>query len=143
MGKTIAIFGTIIIFLVVGGAYLLTSGKPQISGANTEQAQATVEDENSQDYEYYWGDGCPHCAVVDEFFDSWENYDRANITKYETWKNPSNAARMKSRANECGIPANEVGVPLLYAPEGKCVIGDQPIIDLFQNLSFNDEQIQE
>lgn len=141
MGKTIAIFGTITTLLIVGGAYLLTSGSPTQESASGEVA--AIQDENNQDYEYYWGDGCPHCEIVAEFFDTWEDYEAANITKYETWNNPSNSARLTKRANECGIPSNRAGVPLLYTPEGECIIGDTPIIDHFKSLNFDDKQTDE
>ena len=85
-------------------------------------------------YEYYWGDGCPHCAKVATFMDTWENKDKIDITKYEVWNNAGNASRMGQRAKECNL--TDVGVPLLVKPDGSCVNGDEPIIEYFTNLQF-------
>jgi glutaredoxin len=89
-------------------------------------------------YEYYWGDGCPHCKNVQDFFDSWEDYDKANIEKYEVWYNKSNQKRMQQRADACKINLQEMGVPLLVTPTGECIGGDTPIIDHFKNLKFDE-----
>ena len=87
-------------------------------------------------YEYFWGDGCPHCEVVDEFFSSWENRDKVEIDKKEVWSSAANAKILQERATYCGIRPSEVGVPFLFTPEGKCLSGDAPIIDFFKNLSL-------
>lgn len=59
MTKTgiIAIIVTIII--LVGGAFLIT--KPE--------APTVIPEKEAGTYEYFWGNGCPHCAVVAEFYD--------------------------------------------------------------------------
>src|SRR5699024_2011339 len=38
---------------------------------------------------FFYGDGCPHCAEAEEFFDSIEDEygDMYNIVFYETWSN--------------------------------------------------------
>ena len=87
-------------------------------------------------YEYFWGDGCPHCAVVQKFFDSWEGKDKIQIDKKETWSNPENARLLTQRARACNISTSDMGVPLLVTPEGKCIGGDQPIIDYFKSLDL-------
>ena len=121
MNKLGIIFIAVIVLLLGGGAYLFSrpTGAPPLSG-----------------YEYYWGDGCPHCKIVQEFFDGWSGKDKIKITKYEVWNNTKNAAQMNIRAKACNIQRAEMGVPLLVTPEGKCLAGDQPIIDHFKNLNL-------
>lgn len=87
-------------------------------------------------YEYYWGDGCPHCKTVAEFFDGWSGKDKVQITKYEVWNNTKNATLMAERAKNCNIVRTEMGVPFLVTPEGTCLNGDQPIIDHFKSLNL-------
>jgi glutaredoxin len=87
-------------------------------------------------YEYYWGDGCPHCKIVAEFMETWDGKDKFKITKYEVWNNTKNAAQMNERAKACNVVRSEMGVPFLVTPEGKCLTGDQPIINLFKSLTF-------
>jgi len=111
-----------VIALVLVGAYVVAKQQtppPPVTG-----------------YEYFWGDGCPHCAIVQEFFDSWEGKDKIQIDKKETWSNPENARLLTQRARACNIPTNEMGVPLLVKPDGECIGGDQPIIDYFKSLDL-------
>lgn len=91
---------------------------------------------NPNAYQYFWGQGCPHCAKVDEFLSDWENKDKLELEKKEVYNNPANARLMKQRADACGLPSNQVGVPFLYTPEGECIIGDTPIISFFENMAF-------
>jgi len=112
------------VLIIAGGVFL--AGR---TGEGVEENVALP-----QGYEYFWGDGCPHCAEVQNFFDSWEGYGEANIEKKEAWNNFINAKLMKARAKYCGIPGNKIGVPFLFTPEGECFIGDEPIIDFFENL---------
>lgn len=111
------------IFLVFFPQFL-----PQIS-------RTANEIEATADFEYFWGEGCPHCANVDEFLSGWEGSESLNLEKYEIYKNPSNAQRLKTRAKDCDLPSNQVGVPLLFAKDGQCVVGDMPIIEYFKNYS--------
>ena len=87
-------------------------------------------------YEYYWGDGCPHCKLVEEFYTKWENKDKINLKKFEVWNNTKNAEIMQERAKKCSIDRNQLGVPLLVTPDGKCLIGDEPIINHYKSLKF-------
>lgn len=87
-------------------------------------------------YEYYWGEGCPHCTVVEEFMESWGKAGQIGLIKKEVWKSTKNANLMARRASSCGIPKEESGVPMLVTPDGKCITGDQPIIDFLSNLNL-------
>jgi glutaredoxin len=109
------------ILILFGGASLVSKPKeiPAISG-----------------YEYYWGDGCPHCKIVQEFFDSWSGKDKIKIEKFEVWNNTKNAELMAVRAKNCNIIRTEMGVPLLVKPDGTCLTGDQPIIEHYKQLDL-------
>jgi len=101
---------------------------------STKNRNAPPAAQPTTSYELFWGDGCPHCAKVEEFLVSWENKDKIKIDKKEVWKDRANAEVMSQRAASCKIPTAELGVPFLYTPEGKCFVGDSPIIDYFKNL---------
>ena len=132
MKKFPLLIGVITVVVIVGGVILLSRG-------NTEDPNATPLP-LPESYEYYWGDGCPHCAVVQEFYDSWEDYEKADIEKYEVWYNKVNNSRMIKRAASCGINKDQLGVPLLFTPGGECITGDKPIIELFKDLDFSEEE---
>lgn len=91
--------------------------------------------------EYFWGENCPHCKNVADFLNSWEKSlpadrrDQVKIDKYEVWNNPKNATLMEARYQYCKITdQTKMGVPLVFTPEGKCVSGDQLIIDYLKGL---------
>lgn len=86
-------------------------------------------------YEYYWSKTCPHCAKVQEFLDSWENKDKISLEKKEI-ASPVNSNMLVKRASSCNISPTEVGVPFLFTPEGKCIVGDEPIIEYLKSLSL-------
>ncbi len=114
--------GLITVLILLGGVFFVSKNQAQ------EPAPPPTT------YEYFWGDGCPHCAKVAEFFDSWDGDEKLTIDKKEVWNNPQNASLMAQRAKTCDIPPTEMGVPFLVTPEGKCIGGDQPIIDFFKSL---------
>lgn len=86
------------------------------------------------DLTYYWGDGCPHCKIVSDFLSTWDKKDTVKIHKKEVWNDAANAKELKARYEYCKVPQSEMGVPLLFTPDGKCYSGDQPIIDYFKSL---------
>ena len=122
-------FGIIAVLITLlilgGGAFLATK--------DNSKPIPTLEPNT---YEYFWGDGCPHCKIVAEFMETWSGKDKVKINKLEVWNNTKNAALMNERAKVCNIARSEMGVPLLVTPEGKCLTGDQPIIDLFKSLKL-------
>lgn len=121
MKKLGLLIGVLSAVIVIGGAFLLSrSSSPTLPSS----------------YEYFWGDGCPHCAVVEEFLSGWDKKDKVSLDKKEVWKNPANARLLAQRASSCKIPRSELGVPLLVTPEGKCIGGDTPIIDFLKNLEL-------
>lgn len=87
-------------------------------------------------YEYFWGTTCPQCAVVAEFLEIWEGKDKILMEKYEVNESKANRDKFVERGRFCNIPLNQLGVPLLVTPEGKCFLGDEPIINFFKELNF-------
>lgn len=115
------------VIALLAGFYLLTR--------NTKSEAATALPSN---YEYFWGNGCPHCANVASFFERWSGKDKVNVEKKEVWENPANAALMQERYSYCKVTdRSQMGVPLLFTPDGKCLVGDVPIIDHFKSLNLN------
>lgn len=119
------IAGLITMLIIVGGIFIFS--KKSSSEENTPPP-------NPVSYEFFGGQGCPHCGHVEEFLSTWENKDRIEIEKKDVYNNPTNAQLMRQRANSCGLPFNQIGVPFLFTPEGECIIGDTPIINFFESL---------
>ncbi|MBI4033144.1 MAG: hypothetical protein HY377_01360 [Candidatus Blackburnbacteria bacterium] len=66
--------------------------------------------------------------------ENWGKAEQVGLVKKEVWKSTRNANLMEQRATSCGVPKEELGVPMLVTPEGKCITGDTPIIDYLKNL---------
>lgn len=121
MSKTSIILIVVTVMTLFGGAYLFSKPVeiPALSG-----------------YEYYWGDGCPHCKIVADFMETWSGKDKINIKKLEVWNNTKNASLMNERAKTCNVVRTQMGVPFMVTPDGKCLMGDQPIIEHFKSLNL-------
>lgn len=119
----IAVILTIVI--MVGGVLLLSRGQ---------------NSNNIKDYPlpanliFYWGNGCPHCKIVEDFLSTWDKKDTVKIDKKEVWGSIANANELKARYEYCKVPQSEMGVPLLFTPDGKCFSGDTPVIDYLKSL---------
>lgn len=109
--------------IIIGGVFLASKG----ANSNKSYPLPTV-------LIYYWGDGCPHCKIVADFMSSWDKKDTVKMDKKEVWNNASNAKEMQARYTYCGVPQSQMGVPLLFTPDGKCYSGDTPIIDYLKSL---------
>lgn len=135
MKKTLAIVFGLTVLLIIGG--ILVINKKENATGSTPSDVSSVTSPPSH-LEYYWGNGCPHCKNVADFLDSWDRKDEVEIEKFETWYVAQNAQKLKKVAEYCSIPANQVGVPLLFTPSGDCITGDQPIIDYLKALPSGD-----
>jgi len=86
-------------------------------------------------YEFFYSSTCPHCKNVEDFLNSWDKKDKVKIDKFEVGTNSANATNMLKRSTYCKLPNDQIGaVPFLFTPDGKCLVGDEPIINFFQNL---------
>lgn len=73
----------------------------------------------------YYGNGCPHCAEVEDFIKN--NAFNFSIEQKEIYQNKINAEEFNKVCAEEGISLMNRGVPFLYA-ENECFIGDKQII---------------
>lgn len=119
----IAVILTLVI--VVGGIFLTSKGQNSNSSGNYPLPA---------DLTYYWGDGCPHCKIVADFLSTWDKKDTVKIDKKEVWNNPAYAKELKTRYEYCKVPQSQMGVPLLFTPDGQCFSSSQPIIDYLKNI---------
>jgi len=80
----------------------------------------------------FFGDTCPHCKNVDEYISQNGIRGKIKFQELEVYNNKDNAALLAQKAKECGLDTSSgVGVPFFFA-SGKCIQGDQPIIDFLK-----------
>jgi hypothetical protein len=79
----------------------------------------------------FYGDGCPHCAIVDKFIADNKVDEKIKFTQKEVFRNQGNSRLMAQKAASCGLKADKIGVPLLWTGAA-CYMGDLDIIKFFQ-----------
>jgi hypothetical protein len=81
----------------------------------------------------FYGNGCPHCALVEKFLIDNKVAEKIAIAQKEVYSDQVNAALLGDKAHACGLDTNSIGVPFLWdGPTGKCLVGDQDIINYFK-----------
>jgi hypothetical protein len=83
---------------------------------------------------FYYGQGCPHCALVESFFSDTGVYDQYRIEKREVYFNRANATAFNRDMNRFGVPEAERAVPTVIA-DSNYLMGDKPIINGFSELA--------
>ena len=74
---------------------------------------------------FFYGDGCPHCAKEEKFFDRLEQKNKnIEIYKYEVWRNKENADKLALIADKLNVKVG--GVPFL-------IIGDEAITGYYSD----------
>ncbi len=76
----------------------------------------------------YYGQGCPHCATVLEYFANHSIEDRFTVVKKEVYQHSDNAQELAALFDQFDLPAEKQGVPFMLL-NGTYAVGDQPIID--------------
>jgi glutaredoxin len=79
----------------------------------------------------FYGDGCPHCALVEQYVTANNVALKVPFVKKEVYSNDKNAEELAAKAKICGLPINSIGVPFLW-DGSKCRVGDQDIIEFFK-----------
>jgi len=87
-----------------------------------------AQDSGKKKAYYFYGEQCPHCQNVDEYFQENGIYEKYDITKLE-FSNPFNA-RLLMKFGEKFNSEYKGSVPAI-AFAGKFLVGDTPIIEKF------------
>lgn len=96
-----------------------------------DDSQTGTDDPNA--IVYYYGEGCPHCKVIQEFIDANKIGEKVSFTKKEVWSNRENAREMGRRAKACGVQPEGMGVPFVYGGDGKCYVGEPDVRKFFSD----------
>lgn len=122
-----------VVVLVILGIYIYYNGSHKEQDILNEDLNKNNLKEDS--LIFFYGKGCPHCALVEEFMKQNNVLSKINIVEKEVYYNKKNASELAEKARICGINTNEIGVPFLW--DGKnCIVGDTPIIN-FLNEKLN------
>ena len=96
-------------------------------GVSDQDAQLTL----------FWGDGCPHCKLVEDYITANQVESKVKIAYKEVYYNKSNQTLLQDTVKKCPeIDTSQgVGVPLAFVKNAnKCLYGDTPIIDWLKSM---------
>ncbi len=86
----------------------------------------------NEDIVLYYGEGCPHCANVDQFISDNDLHSKISFPEKEVFYNQANGQELAQRAAACGLPTDSIGVPFLWDGH-QCYVGDVDIINFFKS----------
>ncbi|MEI8143511.1 MAG: hypothetical protein WCG48_02785 [Candidatus Berkelbacteria bacterium] len=81
---------------------------------------------------FYYGSTCPHCKLVEEFIKNNNVKAKYDFTEKEVYGSKTNADELIKRGTACGLDKDSIGAVPMFWDNGTCILGDQPIIDLFK-----------
>lgn len=116
-------FTPAIIFLILAVVAIIFVAKSETGTKETNNAVKS-------DLIFFYGDGCPHCAVVESYFEDNQVESKIDFSKREVYNNQANATLLTTKAKICGLNTNSIGVPFLW-DGANCLIGDRDIIAFF------------
>src|SRR4030042_7044275 len=79
---------------------------------------------------FFYGSGCPHCALVEKHFENYGLYNKYPIDAREIYFDRDNAVLFNTLLDELGIQSSSRGVPTVIIGD-KVLVGDAPIIENF------------
>lgn len=120
------LFGVILIFSFL----VLSQEKNTVQNSTNNSVASEKQDENQ--IIFFYGDGCPHCAIVEEYIKENNVNDKIVFSTKEVYHNRNNSKQLEEKAKMCGMPTDSIGVPFLWDGE-KCFVGDQDIIEFFKS----------
>ena len=128
--KNKIIIPTILFIVVLIFSFFALSQEKKENQALTNETTTTENQSESQIILFY-GDGCPHCKIVEEYINESNIQNKISFAQKEVYYNQNNAKELEAKAKICGLPTDSIGVPFLWDGE-KCLIGDQDIINFFK-----------
>jgi hypothetical protein len=125
----------IICLLVLLGisAFIAIKYHPNILTATPKKITANQLKNNTAGIILFYGDGCPHCAIVEKYLADNNVAGKVTFDKKEVFNNADNSALLGDKAHGCGLNTDSIGVPFLWDKEtGKCFVGDEEVINYFK-----------
>lgn len=126
-GLSITIGITLIILVLIAVAVFFTGSQRQNNYPTT--------DPDTKGIILFYGEGCPHCKIVEDFMAENDILSKIILSQSEVWHNEENLQLLIKKAQICGLNIDTIGIPLLYDGESKCFSGDQEIINFLKNAT--------
>lgn len=80
----------------------------------------------------YSAQGCPHCAIVEEYIKEHQLNEKILIEKKEVYYNKNDLIDLEEKAKKCGIDQSSIGIPLVW-DGNRCFMGGDKVINYLSN----------
>jgi glutaredoxin len=127
---------TAIFLAIVGLGIFGLSGTPSSEATRDDSDDTSSADISKMDMTLFYGIGCPHCEVVDEYIEDNNIMDSLEFESKEIYYNKENADKLAEIAKHCGITTN-IGVPFMWTGE-TCFIGAPDIINFLASETISE-----
>ncbi len=117
-----------LLFLIVAIFSIVMINQNENSSINLNPS---IEISESEGIILFYGDGCPHCVIVEEYLDENKISEQVSYVMKEVYYNKNNSNELGEKAIACGMSTKSIGVPFLW-DGSKCYIGDKEIIGFFK-----------
>lgn len=149
MNKKIILPSLIFVILILVSVVLIIKdnkkeivSNPEIQNNQTKSEKTNTEDKKiesdssvspktQEEIILFYGDGCPHCAIVEKFITENGIDKKISLEQKEVYYNKQNASELTKKAEICKINTDSIGVPFLWDGTG-CLVGDQDIVDFLK-----------
>jgi glutaredoxin len=122
-----------ILILLAISAFVVIKYSPNIFIIPAKNIIGNQTKSTSSQIIFFYGNGCPHCANVEKYFSDNNITGKITFDQKEVFNNADNAAVLGDKAHSCGLNTDSIGVPFLWdGATGKCYVGDQDVINFFQ-----------
>jgi len=121
--------GIVILLTVIIIAGVIAWGMKQPE--KLEAATPSQAGDEQSDVIFYFGQECSHCKNVEKFIADNQIDQKVIFAKKEVWHNTANNDELQTRAKECALDPEKIGVPFLYA-RGKCYVGEVEVENFFK-----------
>ncbi len=96
----------------------------------------TPVDFDANSITFFYGDTCPHCKTVEEFFSEKKMDEKVQFSRKEIYNNLQNRQAFDQAVKLCKMDAGSAGVPFVYA-KGECFFGTPDVIGYFEQYLGN------
>jgi cytochrome c biogenesis protein CcdA len=96
------------------------------------QCLQTAQD-NPKILYFFYGDGCPHCAVAEPFLKQLQQQYNFTIISHETWHNDTNKQIFEEFLSAYNVPKSSTGVPAFFMGS-KYIVGFDNANSIGKNL---------
>ena len=133
MNKKIIIPSVLFVFALGFSFFVLSQDKKDqaVSNSSTEKGSIEGEGQAQNGIIFFYGDGCPHCAIVEEYIKENKVAEKLAFSQKEVYYNRNNSKELEEKAKICGMPTDSIGVPFLWDGE-RCLVGDADIVEFFK-----------